>query len=281
MRINLRPLLCNFVWKIVNFLWNLTLSYNLNSRKISKLSPLWNLEIRDLQLGWHSRVDSKLTSKQGKIKWLNPRITPLRMVYQGEKQRTERAGLKLNFVFFFSSPKLTYINHKQYQSAFLKSISFGTQILFNTTIIKVLNRELIEICTIDARLSEHGCISKEGWPIRTCTNQVYIQLWSLLYCFHTPGTPRCIWLGSTGTSHVASVYAHAEATTLCRPSIDHRWSLAIALAFQSLRIFKSCFIYYFFFLKIIGAATAVHLPTPLTLLQFVIIHALCKHLDWT
>ena len=50
-------------------------------------------------------------------------------------------------------------------------------------------------------------------------------IWNPVYCFRTPGTLRYIWIG---TPHVALVYTHLEAT-LCR-TIDHRWSLAIALA---------------------------------------------------
>ena len=66
-------------------------------------------------------------------------------------------------------------------------------------------------------------------------------------------TPRC-----------ACVYTHSEVTLCC--TIDHRGSLAIALVVQFLKTFKLCFIYSFFFFKIIGAATAAPaapLPTPL------------------
>ena len=75
--------------------------------------------------------------------------------------------------------------------------------------------------------------------------QVDVQLWNPVYCFHTPGTLRYIWIGFTGTPHVALVYTHSE-VTLCR-TIDHRGSLAIALVVQFLKTFKLCFIYSFFF----------------------------------
>ena len=47
-----------------------------------------------------------------------------------------------------------------------------------------------------------------------------------------------IWIGTT---HVALVYTHSEAT-LCR-TINHRWSLAIALPVPFLKTFKLCFIH--------------------------------------
>ena len=84
---------------------------------------------------------------------------------------------------------------------------------------------------------------------------IHETFWSPVYCFRTPGTLRDIWIGTT---HVALVYTHLEAT-LCR-TIAHMWSLAIALAvFQVMFLL---FIYLIFF-KIIGAATAAPLPTPL------------------
>ena len=71
--------------------------------------------------------------------------------------------------------------------------------------------------------------------------QGYVQLWHPVYCFRTPGTLRYIWIG---TPQVALVYTHLELATLCR-TIDHRWSLAIALAVPFLKTFKLCFINFF------------------------------------
>ena len=58
-----------------------------------------------------------------------------------------------------------------------------------------------------------------------------VQFWSPVNCFRTPGTLRDIWIGTT---HVALVYTHLEAT-LCR-TIDHMRSLAIAHAVPLLKL---------------------------------------------
>ena len=67
---------------------------------------------------------------------------------------------------------------------------------------------------------------------------IHETFWSPVYCFRTPGTLRDIWIGTT---HVALVYTHLEAT-LCR-TIDHMRSLAIAHAVLFIKTYKLCFYY--------------------------------------
>ena len=57
--------------------------------------------------------------------------------------------------------------------------------------------------------------------------------WNPVYCFRIQGTLRYIWID---TPHVALLYTDLEAT-LCR-TIDHMWSLAIALAVPFIKTFK-------------------------------------------
>ena len=78
--------------------------------------------------------------------------------------------------------------------------------------------------------------------ICTYMKQGDVQLWNPVYCFRTSGTLRYIWIR---TPHVAFVY-----TRLCR-TIDHRWSLSIALAVPFIKTFKYLLIF-FFFSKLFG-----------------------------
>ena len=62
-----------------------------------------------------------LNTSKAKLNDKNPRITPcdlLRMVHYGEKHSSGRTSLKLFFLFFFSSPKLKYMNNKQHKHFF-------------------------------------------------------------------------------------------------------------------------------------------------------------------
>ena len=88
-----------------------------------------------------------------------------------------------------------------------------------------------------------------------------VQLWSPVYCFHAPGTLRCIWIGSTCTPW-ACVH-----TLRGHHTLQLRWQQVVACDSTHCPISSNFqIIFYSLFFKIIGAATAAPaapLPTPL------------------